>query len=359
MSMLIKSWSFSSTLVTAFKNAPKDLELQSDTFEYDGCKFRIQCTPNGWSQLEFKEGECTLWLSIESLPDDIATIDMTARFVCDQVSYDQAIRFKSAGDEGPIGCDASMQKTVFDNQASWEFKCYVTIHEKAKIHVSSQENNKSSKRSRNAIDIADDKGNEEDEHEPPSKKQRIHQNHNQNVNDLLNKQKQEFLQFMENQQNTIKARISGMENKNKELEETNNAMIKFMEICTNDNTKLKQENNELKAKYVRLNMDVKVYKEEIKRLKMYKLGNINGLNDTELKEVEKTMNENLQKIKQRREELIQDKSLCIICKDNPKDIVIQGCNHFDICDECKNGLPTKKCPRCQKPFKKTLKLNHL
>merc|ERR1712150_130751 len=81
-----------------------------------------------------------------------------------------------------------------------------------------------------------------------------------------------------------------------------------------------------------------------------------------LKELEDKMNENLQKLRRRREQLLaqeKDKSLCILCYENKKCILIQGCNHLDICERCKNKLEPKKCPRCQETFKKTIKVNHL
>ena len=127
--------------------------------------------------------------------------------------------------------------------------------------------------------------------------------------------------------------------------EENESLTETLKICTNTNTML--------------NDDIAKYTQQIKRLREYKLENINGLNENQLKNLEERMKENLSKIKERREELMENKSICIICKENPKNIVIQGCNHFDICETCKDNLPRNQCPRCQKAFKKTLKINHL
>mmetsp|Transcript_30989 Transcript_30989/g.27293 ORF Transcript_30989/g.27293 Transcript_30989/m.27293 type:complete len:565 (+) Transcript_30989:27-1721(+) len=142
MSTLIKSWRFSSTLISQFKNASKDAVLQSDRFDHDGCRFYIECTPNGFSDAGSKEGECTLWLAVETLPDDIAKLDITIRFVCDEISYDTSRRSPKLG--GSPGCSWSVgmlnppQNTVFNNRSSWSFKCYVTIHEKIKKTESDQ-----------------------------------------------------------------------------------------------------------------------------------------------------------------------------------------------------------------------------
>eukprot|EP01083_Nonionella_stella_P288390 981342_1 len=39
-----------------------------------------------------------------------------------------------------------------------------------------------------------------------------------------------------------------------------------------------------------------------------------------------------------------------------KNIVIEGCNHFDLCDECEQKLQPKICLRCQAPFTNITKL---
>ena len=71
------------------------------------------------------------------------------------------------------------------------------------------------------------------------------------------------------------------------------------------------------------------------------------------------MAENVNKIKAKRESLMEQQLICMICYSNKKNIVIQGCNHFDICHQCLNKLPRKKCPRFQATFRHTIKLNHV
>ena len=131
---------------------------------------------------------------------------------------------------------------------------------------------------------------------------------------------------------------------------------------------LKQENETLQARLnesqetnIKLNKDAQEYKENIENLKRYDLGNINGLSQVKLNELENKMNQNLNIIKQRKEELLEQdrmKSLCIICYENKKNTVILDCGHLDICQRCANNLRKKKCPRCQMTFQKTLKVNH-
>ena len=140
-----------------------------------------------------------------------------------------------------------------------------------------------------------------------------------------------------------------------------------METAKRHNSSLKQENNTLQTQLKARDEENNVLRIKIAKLnKEINLGNLHGLNEEQLKELEvrmtnniKKMTENITKIRERKEELNQDKSLCMLCCQNKKCIVIQGCNHLDICEQCKNNLPRKKCPRCQSPFKKTIKVNYL
>ena len=59
------------------------------------------------------------------------------------------------------------------------------------------------------------------------------------------------------------------------------------------------------------------------------------------------------KINQRRQDIDEDPKLCMIGTENPK-----NCRHFDMCEKCKNDMAPKKCPRCQKAFAKTVKVQN-
>ena len=54
--------------------------------------------------------------------------------------------------------------------------------------------------------------------------------------------------------------------------------------------------------------------------------NMNGMNEKELKQLEIKMKDNWEKIREKREEIMNDKSLCMLCYENKKNIVISGCN---------------------------------
>ena len=222
-----------------------------------------------------------------------------------------------------------------DKSPSVKYKLAITLYDTDdSVSVSFIDNRK---RSRPALNR---------ENEPISKKQRI--DDQDDIDQFLNKQRQELTQFM-------KTKVSTINDRNNELKQDNDALKK-------DITKLKESNNTLQADNTKLNKQIKEYEDKMESMKKYDLGNMRAINEIKLKQLEDKMNENLQKIRRKREELLEqekEKSLCMLCYTNKKNILIQGCNHFDICEECKNNLPRKTCPRCQSPFKNTIKLNHL
>ena len=126
-----------------------------------------------------------------------------------------------------------------------------------------------------------------------------------------------------------------------------------------ENTELKERNVRIQTSNDLLKLEIQKYEKKVETLSRYDLGNLNGLNEEQLKRLEMKMTHNLSKIRAKRESLIEDQLLCMICYTNKKNIVIQGCNHFDICDICLRSLPQRKCPRCQASFRNTIKLNHL
>eukprot|EP01084_Bolivina_argentea_P132947 234608_1 len=134
--ILAYEWRFLSNdnLTQNFKNATKDQVLRSEKFIHDGCKFFLECTPNGFSESGSKEGECTLWLAVDSLPDGIGKLNITIRFVCNELNYDASRSSPQLGVEPPcswsVGLLETLQQNQFRNISNWVFRCYVTIHEK-------------------------------------------------------------------------------------------------------------------------------------------------------------------------------------------------------------------------------------
>ena len=96
-------------------------------------------------------------------------------------------------------------------------------------------------------------------------------------------------------------------------------------------------------------------KEQIKGLeKQIKSRNdedvIDMLNMDELRILHMQIKEKLIEIREAKVRLMEDKLLCIVCMENPKNVFIQDCNHFDLCYDCVDKLTKKECPRCQEPF---------
>ena len=152
---------------------------------------------------------------------------------------------------------------------------------------------------------------------------------------------------MEDRNNTLQALISkkkeqviSFKKSHKALSDANKTLRKQIERVSNENK------------------DLKEYKENMESMNRYDIENIDGLSEDKLNQLQRKMSRNRVMLRDRRREINDDKKLCMICQENQKCILIQGCNHLDICEECKNSLPQKECPRCQKAFKKTIKVNH-
>ena len=76
----------------------------------------------------------------------------------------------------------------------------------------------------------------------------------------------------------------------------------------------------------------------------------------QLDELKLIFQNKLDEIQDAKERLLESERYCMICMDNRKNIVIQGCNDFVLCDKCEQNLHPKICPQCQKPYTNVLKL---
>ena len=203
----------------------------------------------------------------------------------------------------------------------------------------------------------------------------------QNDHQRLNAEKQELLvknRTLSNENKSYRMKMDNVEMRFREIsaEAKKKENLKNMDEINKLNQKLKcikNENESFKSEAMRCNQEMNLLKkqylnnieqtnelkEEIKSLKQYNLWNIDGLNEEKLNELESKMMHNMKIIKERRERLMDDKLRCIICLENAKNIVILGCNHFDICNECEMNLQPKVCPRCQNTFTNVIRLNNL
>eukprot|EP01084_Bolivina_argentea_P264331 447721_1 len=96
-----------------------------------------------------------------------------------------------------------------------------------------------------------------------------------------------------------------------------------------------------------LKTENKRLKQKIESMDGNNMEHIDSFSEKKLNELESTYENKMKLIKEAKERLIENKVKCIACLTNPKNIVIEGCNHFDLCDECESKLEKKICPRCQ------------
>eukprot|EP01084_Bolivina_argentea_P218792 371208_1 len=129
------NWRFAaySQEILAFKQAKPDAVLQSEKFDYNGYRFYLECTPNGYSSQGLPEGDCILWLAIDKLPDDVKGIKVTFRFVCDEINYSASRICDNMGLGGDrkysSGTLDTSKLSAYKYKSSWTFKCFITINE--------------------------------------------------------------------------------------------------------------------------------------------------------------------------------------------------------------------------------------
>ena len=119
---------------------------------------------------------------------------------------------------------------------------------------------------------------------------------------------------------------------------------------------MRTERDNLKIQNETLEEEVKESKQKLDELKDY-TQNINALNIEQLDLLKQRFEYKLAKIAKAKEKIFESEVLCMICKDNQKNILIQGCNHYVICDKCENRLYRKRCPQCQKPYSNVIKVS--
>ena len=96
-------------------------------------------------------------------------------------------------------------------------------------------------------------------------------------------------------------------------------------------------------------------KQKLESVKEY-IQNIDVLNVEQLDTLSQRFEYKLAKIKKAKQRIYDNQLSCVICMDKRRNIVIQGCNHFVICDECERKLVLNKCPQCQRAYSNIIKL---
>ena len=142
---------------------------------------------------------------------------------------------------------------------------------------------------------------------------------------------------------------------------------KKQRICDFDDNITKDICDLYKQANEKLILQVKDLEEQIKKVENDGIvigldtKNIETLDEEQLNELEIKLQErhqeNLKRIRDARDKLKDDKMRCMVCLKNQKDIVIQGCNHFDLCNDCESKLDEKACPRCNQAYTDIIRLN--
>ncbi|TNJ30051.1 Ankyrin repeat protein 2 [Giardia muris] len=57
------------------------------------------------------------------------------------------------------------------------------------------------------------------------------------------------------------------------------------------------------------------------------------------------------------ENSISDPLTCIVCLRNPKDTLLQPCNHLCVCSTCAEQIMNQTCPLCRTPIESTVKVH--
>eukprot|EP01084_Bolivina_argentea_P041050 75748_1 len=115
------------------------------------------------------------------------------------------------------------------------------------------------------------------------------------------------------------------------------------------------EIKKLKQKIADMENNEKKMKDKLESLFDFTV-NIDSMNEQQLDELENKLECRIKLIKEAKKKLIENQFYCIICLENKKNIIIHGCNHFDICDQCEVRLEPKICPRCQIAFTNVIKV---
>jgi len=74
----------------------------------------------------------------------------------------------------------------------------------------------------------------------------------------------------------------------------------------------------------------------------------------ELQNIEKVMRATLTKVESKKEALLKEHKMCILCNDNVRSIAFTPCGHVCVCEQC--GHREKECPICKTPIQQKIKV---
>ena len=118
---------------------------------------------------------------------------------------------------------------------------------------------------------------------------------------------------------------------------------------------MKRAHEDLQGRFDTLMEEAKESQQKLDNLKDY-TQNINALNVEQLDLLKQRFEYKLNQIARAKEKIFENEVLCMICMDNRKNVLIQGCNHYVMCDKCEARLYRRKCPKCQKTYSNVMKI---
>ena len=77
----------------------------------------------------------------------------------------------------------------------------------------------------------------------------------------------------------------------------------------------------------------------------------------ELNSLEEKVKQSLDRIVKAKEvasNALEDEKLCVICRENPKSVLLMNCRHLCVCSDCGNLDVLISCPLCREPISERL-----
>eukprot|EP01084_Bolivina_argentea_P124634 220861_1 len=136
--------------------------------------------------------------------------------------------------------------------------------------------------------------------------------------------------------------------RNRERQSPNkNININENQLSIND--QLKNQNDTLKKELVETKHKLAKIECELNQMNG---NNLNNVKSCELLEIESKLNNALQKVRQKINDIHQKEKQCVVCMDQKKNMLFRPCNHVAVCQTC--HLQLKECPLCQKPITESI-----
>jgi len=119
------------------------------------------------------------------------------------------------------------------------------------------------------------------------------------------------------------------------------ALSQKLEILLEENKDLRQNSDDL---YQRL-QDKDDEAADISNLAQKSLAELNSL-----EEKAKHSLDRIAKAKEMASSNLEDERVCVICRENPKSVLLMNCRHLCVCSDCGHLDVLVQCPLCREPI---------